>query len=375
MTAPDSLAPVEEVICTARDENGTICSSAEHADAGDVTCEQWRTTGCHDTPSEADAMTAGVGCEHRFCDADGNRVYLYCQSGCGARDPLEPDLPGSDRRRCPKCGSVYPPEFVVENTCPNCRTEMGGPAAPLAIGSTWTEPDAEARRAARNQVVLETGERQFIDGDREEWCSACSKHIRRHYGGVEYRCDPRNDPPPASEIDTLRGRVGELEAEVDAERENNANAAAVVHGQAEQLEALRLSLGETQSQLASAHLACEASRRDRHFLNLRLESAERANEASRKARDEAVTERDRLVQSIPPGIIKAYGAVSDEVARIVRDYIVRTTGPEPALEGLGRIEEKLVEGGKAIAREKARKRKPAKPKPTRLPGKRRKAGR
>lgn len=27
---------------------------------------------------------------HQFCDADGERVYLYCQRGCGTRDPLEP---------------------------------------------------------------------------------------------------------------------------------------------------------------------------------------------------------------------------------------------------------------------------------------------
>ena len=25
-------------------------------------------------------------CQHQFCDASGNRVYLYCQRGCGTRD-------------------------------------------------------------------------------------------------------------------------------------------------------------------------------------------------------------------------------------------------------------------------------------------------
>ena len=32
-------------------------------------------------------------CEHVFHDADSRRVYLYCQRGCGTRDPLEPPLP------------------------------------------------------------------------------------------------------------------------------------------------------------------------------------------------------------------------------------------------------------------------------------------
>lgn len=53
-----------------------------------------------DDPAAATTVTAGTGpvsvgwtpatCKHQFCDAVGNRVYLYCQRGCGTRDPLEP---------------------------------------------------------------------------------------------------------------------------------------------------------------------------------------------------------------------------------------------------------------------------------------------
>lgn len=31
-------------------------------------------------------------CQHQFCDADGNRVYSYCQRGCGALDPEDVEL-------------------------------------------------------------------------------------------------------------------------------------------------------------------------------------------------------------------------------------------------------------------------------------------
>lgn len=44
-------------------------------------------------------------------------------------------------------------------------------------------------------MILRTGERQFVDGATEH-CTACYKHISRHYGGVEYRCDPRDDGDP-----------------------------------------------------------------------------------------------------------------------------------------------------------------------------------
>ena len=89
---------------------------------------------------------------------------------------------------------------------PTCNRPGIPESSPLSPGSTWRGPDGTVYdvvrlRALRNQVMLNTGERQFVDGDREEWCAACGKHIMRHYGGTEYHCDPRDDaassaPPP-----------------------------------------------------------------------------------------------------------------------------------------------------------------------------------
>jgi len=61
----------------------------------------------------------------------------------------------------------------------------------IAEGSDEVAGPTDAR-AARSQVALSTGERQFMDGDRPEWCDACKRHIGHHYGGIEYRCDPRS---------------------------------------------------------------------------------------------------------------------------------------------------------------------------------------
>lgn len=55
-----------------------------------------------------------------------------------------------------------------------------------------------ARRHSRNQRDL-TDCCQFVDGDlvssrlTAETCARCGKHIGRHYGGVEYRCNPVAD--------------------------------------------------------------------------------------------------------------------------------------------------------------------------------------
>lgn len=45
-------------ICDARDEAGTICSSAEHSSRGDVTCARWREGGVHPTGGEWRYRTA-----------------------------------------------------------------------------------------------------------------------------------------------------------------------------------------------------------------------------------------------------------------------------------------------------------------------------
>jgi hypothetical protein len=299
----------------------------------------------------------------------------------------------------------------------NAHRDPSPPNIPLAIGSTWTGPDGtvyasevegrRALRALRNQVMLETGERQFIDGDREEWCAACGKHISRHYGGVEYRCDPRNDAAPASELDALRDRVVELEAELDeVTKDRDAYKGLATRWEAElgeaQGDALRIAaelgatqaaldtartgsnnyrdaylayqrwasslcgrlgslassdetyretvamaLGEARSQLASAHAACEASRNERDrlreaFLEIARATGAHADVIPSVLADHAVT------------VIRHDAAVTARISSLVATHIVRTTGTEPALEGLGRIELALVEGGKAIARVKAR---------------------
>jgi hypothetical protein len=350
-----------------------------------------------DAPSEADAMTPGAECEHRFCDADGNRVYLYCQSGCGARDPLEPDLPGSDRRRCLKCGSVYPPEFVVENVCPNCRTRMAGPAAPLAIGSTWTGPDGTVYDVVSAADVL--GEQNpFTDGE------------RAHFALV-----PRTAAPPASEVDAIRDRAGELEAELAAlkaernalrneligvagtqlrrHREDielwaireaandlsepfsaNRARAAIDAALADPEVTLLVALGETRSQLASAIAANEAARKTRDGLRDSLLDIvgypsdvedERLFDTIEAWKSELgyVTDRcielvDEFIGSTPTagpveniarigGLLLQHRGVENRISSLVASHIVRTTEAEPGPEGLGRIELALVEGGKA----------------------------
>jgi hypothetical protein len=124
-----------------------------------------------------------------------------------------------------------------------------------------------------------------------------------------------------------------------------------------------------------------------HETRDKLAAADRAGEVSRRARDEAITERDALSTEVEqlsawlnerPSMSTALegtfaGAMtrkrmqdtldewakgrgeatgSDVAARIsalVREHIVRTTSEEPALEGLLRIERALIEGGKAQA--------------------------
>ena len=67
------------------------------------------------------------------------------------------------------------------------------------FSGTWTgDPPlaypTEIRPAvAANRVAMSTGERQFVEGDTPEQCAACGKNVSRHFGGIEYRCDPRQD--------------------------------------------------------------------------------------------------------------------------------------------------------------------------------------
>jgi len=50
--------------------------------------------------------------------------------------------------------------------------------------------ETKTSKERRHQVDLPTGQRQFLDGDKPEFCAACGEHISRHFGGLEYRCDP-----------------------------------------------------------------------------------------------------------------------------------------------------------------------------------------
>lgn len=61
------------------------------------------------------------------------------------------------------------------------------------LGRGLLAKDPKPSEERRNQVALSTGERQFRDGDRPEFCASCREHISRHFGGTEYRCDPRGD--------------------------------------------------------------------------------------------------------------------------------------------------------------------------------------
>jgi hypothetical protein len=62
-----------------------------------------------------------ASCEHVFCDAAGNRCYLYCQRGCGTRDPLEPPV-------------VPIPEMTVLQRCELCDIPL---AYALADGARF----------------------------------------------------------------------------------------------------------------------------------------------------------------------------------------------------------------------------------------------
>jgi hypothetical protein len=129
----------------------------------------------------------------------------------------------------------------------------------------------------------------------------------------------------ASELDTLRGRVGQLEAEVAALTVGRDDWRLLAEGRAVDLVTVTDALGETRSQLESAQRACEASR-------LRLVALDDSHTRALGLADRNMT---------------ANLVVANRIAGIVASHIVKTSEAEPALEGLGRIEGALVEGGKA----------------------------
>ncbi len=69
-----------------------------------------------------------------------------------------------------------------------------------------------SRQPQTDEVAFERG-----DDPVNEWCKGCGEHIRRHYGGTEYRCHPRPDgattpvPPPKR-----KPRCGKYMGDADA---------------------------------------------------------------------------------------------------------------------------------------------------------------
>jgi hypothetical protein len=52
-------------------------------------------------------------------------------------------------------------------------------------GANWTPP----KSGERCFTAQEPDPIRGTTGD--EWCASCSRHISAHFGGTEYRCDPR----------------------------------------------------------------------------------------------------------------------------------------------------------------------------------------
>jgi hypothetical protein len=378
--APDSLAPVEvgQTVATADTLNLDWHAPSEGA------------------PSEADAMTPGVG----------KPSTMTHEQWCGSAPPVEDA--GFDEA-CEQIARLGVASHLGDRDPKPSNTT-------LAIGSTWTGPDGTVYDVVAPELaarLVELGRLPDDWGGSEKPSSRTLEvaayllsrmAIRGHTearlapmadGGiaVRYLEGPRSArfdvcneegaivlatrevgaerqvfaemlaidaidamvrflaQPPASELDTLRDRVGELERlealwkaqEEKLTRRNgvlersltslldamDAHLPPEAPGEEmdaeKRLEAVGLLIGEAQSQLASAIAACEASR---------------------KARDEAVVDTERLEVQLD-ALTVHFGSIAASISRIVREHIVRTTGPEPALEGLGRIEEKLVEGGKA----------------------------
>ena len=79
-------------------------------------------------------------------------------------------------------------------------------AADTCRGDNWTPP---ADGAQCFEAALD-------EGSPEETCLHCGRHIRRHYGGTEYRCAPRDTltltPEDRARLDHLRSAYARLAA-------------------------------------------------------------------------------------------------------------------------------------------------------------------
>jgi len=66
------------------------------------------------------------------------------------------------------------------------ESDAAPPLTTARRGANWTPPPDGVR----------CFEGALDEGSPEETCLHCGKHISRHYGGTEYRCDPAAAPPP-----------------------------------------------------------------------------------------------------------------------------------------------------------------------------------
>jgi hypothetical protein len=402
MTAPDSLAPVEEPVSVADRVRAGLAYPFEPAPTA---------------PPVEDAGSEGAVAQETIEELQ----RAISEAASRANEPHEAksgDGPTDEDRR------------LVQAVKERMARDLSPSNITLAIGSTWTGHDGTVYDVVAPGDV----------GDRPRWWIAAHlvdglwagphspDSLHCGYTGAPgsafalvlriHRDVKPDNVAPASEVDTLRARVGELESEV--ERLNHELVEARLYGGQDrdafkaiagaiechlppvadllesvdwltrianagtEIEALRLSLGEARSQLASAHAACEASRKAREEAVKEVDSVRSALERDCNATVvagittgkglpliEHVTrlqarlslDHDEKCSVVVRNLQLAREdrrILDDRIASLVASHIVRTTGPEPALEGLGRIELALVEGGKAkeeVKRLKARKRK------------------
>jgi hypothetical protein len=180
---------------------------------------------------------------------------------------------------------------------------------PIAIGSTWTGPDGD--EAGAEPIGCREGDPFAIAQTRRLMAAEAEQDELR------------------AEVERLRVSIANVEAESDDIQTARA-------GAEEQLAALRLELGETRSQLESAQRACEAGRNERDrlreaFLEIARATGAHPDVIPSVLADHAVT------------VIRHDAHVTARISSLVASHIVRTTGVEPALEGLGRIELALVD--------------------------------
>ena len=98
--------------------------------------------------STVGTVTAPVAaCDHQFCDADGNRVYLYCQRGCGTKDPHDQERSST----APSTGHAF---TYPSGGLPRKVLYVAHPLEPTAeeIAGFHGDPALAASRALRANI-------------------------------------------------------------------------------------------------------------------------------------------------------------------------------------------------------------------------------